>query len=194
MAEFTEVMRQAKRMCAAHGGMCNSRNCPLDNGEACRLATDQDGEDYSDVERIIMDWVAEHPDKPVPERCSCYSGAHEQGWPNRQVQTLYGGGEVNLDAPPGRYPLVCQSTREAEPRRKAIFTVAIKDLACEEMDIWTSAFSTRELAEEFMRAVRRKLAAYGVTTVQVCLDAGDLDGDVYLSWLDDRYGGEDDDN
>lgn len=193
MAEFTVVMRQAKRMCAAHGGMCNSRNCPLDNGEACRLATDQDGEDYSDVERIIMAWAAKHPDKPVPERCSCYSGAHEQGWPNRQVQTLYGGGELSLDAPPGRYPLVCQSTREAEPRRKAIFTVAIKDLACEEMDIWTSAFSTRELAEEFMRAVRRKLAVYGVTTVQVCLDSGDLDGDVYLSWLDDRYGGDGDD-
>lgn len=61
MAEFTEVMRQAKRMCTAHGGMCNSRNCPLDNGEACRLAADQDGEDYSDVERIIMAWAAEHP-------------------------------------------------------------------------------------------------------------------------------------
>ena len=44
-----------------------------------------------------------------------YQGAtHEQGWPNRQVQTLYGGGEVNFDAPPGRYPLVCQSTRETE--------------------------------------------------------------------------------
>lgn len=37
-------------------------------------------------------------------------------------------------------------------------------------------------------------AAYGVTTVQVCLDSGDLDGDVYLSWLDDRYGGDGDDN
>lgn len=66
MAEFTEVMRQAKRMCAAHGSMCISRNCPLDNGEACRLAADQDGEDYSDVERIIMDWVAEHPEPVYP--------------------------------------------------------------------------------------------------------------------------------
>lgn len=61
MAEFTEVMKQARRMCAAHGGMCNNRNCPLDNGEACRLAADQDGEDYSDVERIIVAWAAEHP-------------------------------------------------------------------------------------------------------------------------------------
>lgn len=66
MAEFTEVMRQAKRMCAAHGGMCNSRNCPLDNGEACRLAADQDNVDYNDVERIIMAWAAEHPAPRYP--------------------------------------------------------------------------------------------------------------------------------
>lgn len=66
MAEFAEVLRQAKRMCAAHGGMCNSRNCPLDNGEACRLAADQDGEDYSDVERIIMAWAKEHPAPRYP--------------------------------------------------------------------------------------------------------------------------------
>lgn len=56
MSEFTDVMEQARRMCEAHGGMCNHRNCPLDNGEACRLAADQDGEDYNEVERIIMDW------------------------------------------------------------------------------------------------------------------------------------------
>ena len=66
MAEFVDVMWQAKRLCAAHGGMCNSRNCPLDNGEACRLAADQDGEDYSDVERIIMAWAAEHPAPRYP--------------------------------------------------------------------------------------------------------------------------------
>lgn len=66
MAEFAEVMRHAKRMCAAHGSMCSSRNCPLDNGEACRLAADQDGEDYSEVERIIMAWAAEHPAPRYP--------------------------------------------------------------------------------------------------------------------------------
>lgn len=66
MAEFAEVMRQAKRTCAAHGGMCNSRNCPLYNGEACRLDPDRDGEDYSDVERIIMAWAKEHPEPRYP--------------------------------------------------------------------------------------------------------------------------------
>ena len=90
--------------------------------------------------------------------------------------------------------IILQTLNGEQPQRTTVYTVAIKDLECEEMDIWTSAFSTRALAEEFMREVRRRLAAYGVTTVQVCLDSGALDGDVYLSWLDDRYGGEDDDN
>ena len=66
MAEFVEVMQQAKRLCAAHGGMCISNNCPLDNGEACRLAADQDDVDYNGVERIIMAWAAEHPAPRYP--------------------------------------------------------------------------------------------------------------------------------
>lgn len=36
-----------------------------------------------------------------------------------------------------------------------------------------------------------KLAEYGITTTQVCLDSGYLDDDMYLSWLDDRYGSDD---
>lgn len=66
MSEFTEVMRQAKRMCAGGGGMCGASNCPLDNGEACRLLPDHDGEDYNELERIIMDWAAEHPEPVYP--------------------------------------------------------------------------------------------------------------------------------
>ena len=44
-----------------------------------------------------------------------YQGtAHEQGWPDQRAQTLHGGGELNFDVPPGRYPIVCQSTRGTE--------------------------------------------------------------------------------
>lgn len=79
MAEFVEVMRQAKRMCAAYGGMCKIRNCPMVDGESCRFAADQDGEDYSDVERIIMAWAAEHPAPRYPTwrewQESTFSGA-----------------------------------------------------------------------------------------------------------------------
>ena len=66
MAEFTETMRQAKRLCAAHYGMCSTNNCPLDSGEACRLNIDPDGEDYNELERIIMDWAKEHPEPVYP--------------------------------------------------------------------------------------------------------------------------------
>ncbi len=72
MSEFTEIMRQAKRLCAAHGGMCNMRNCPLDDGEACRLLPDHGGEDYNELERIIMGWAAEHPEPVYP--------SWEEGW------------------------------------------------------------------------------------------------------------------
>lgn len=72
MAEFTEIMHQARRLCAAHGGMCITNNCPLDNGETCRINVDHDGEDYNELKRIIMDWAAEHPEPVYPN--------WEEGW------------------------------------------------------------------------------------------------------------------
>ena len=72
MSEFTEIMRQAKRLCAAHDGMCSMRNCPLESGEACRLNIDLDGEDNNELERIIMDWAKEHPEPVYP--------SWEEGW------------------------------------------------------------------------------------------------------------------
>lgn len=74
MAQFIETMRQARRLCAAHGGMCNANNCPLNNEEAdvCCLLPDHAGEDYGDVERIIMDWAKEHPELVYP--------SWEEGW------------------------------------------------------------------------------------------------------------------
>lgn len=72
MAEFTETMRQAKRMCSAHGGICSYRCCPLANGETCRLNVEFDGEDYNELERIIMGWAAKHPEPVYP--------SWEEGW------------------------------------------------------------------------------------------------------------------
>ena len=78
MAKFTEVMRQAKRLCAAHDSMCYYRNCPLDNGNECRMNIDLDGEDYNELERIIMDWAAEHPEPVYPS----WEDAWKQIFPN----------------------------------------------------------------------------------------------------------------
>ena len=64
MAKFTEVMRQARRMCKTHE-YCGS--CPLwDTAESfCRIDT----ECYSDdsvIENIVMQWAAEHPEPVYP--------------------------------------------------------------------------------------------------------------------------------
>ena len=32
--------------------------------------------------------------------------------------TVYGGGELNFDVPPGRYPIVCKSTRGIDPPKE----------------------------------------------------------------------------
>ncbi len=49
-----------------------------------------------------------------PEHDGYQGTEHEQGWPDQRMQTVFGGGEVRFDSAPGRYPLVCQSTRETE--------------------------------------------------------------------------------
>ncbi|MDY5350576.1 MAG: DUF551 domain-containing protein [Candidatus Ventricola sp.] len=57
-----------------------------------------------------------------------YQGtAHEQGWPDQRAQTLHGGGELNFDVPPGRYPMVCQSTRETEEGHAAGQWISVED-------------------------------------------------------------------
>nr|DAH18757.1 MAG TPA: hypothetical protein [Caudoviricetes sp.] len=87
MAEFTEVMRQAKRLCAAHDSMCASSNCPLDNEEvdACRLLPDHDGEDYNELERIIMDWAAEHPEPVYPT----WKDSWKQMFPEADIERVF---------------------------------------------------------------------------------------------------------
>ena len=57
-----------------------------------------------------------------------YQGtAHEQGWPDQRAQTLHGGGELNFDVPPGRYPMICQSTRETEEGHAAGQWISVED-------------------------------------------------------------------
>lgn len=78
MAEFTEVMRQAKRLCAAHvpieSGDINCENCALwctiGNVSFCRFS----GQSFvaiskvndAETEAIVMKWAAEHPEPVYP--------------------------------------------------------------------------------------------------------------------------------
>ena len=63
--------------------------------------------------------------KPVYD--GYHGTAHEQGWPDQRAQTLHGGGELNFDVPPGRYPMVCQSTRETEEGHAAGQWISVED-------------------------------------------------------------------
>ena len=62
MAEFQDVMRQAKRMCDA-----NCEECPLHYtvGPICPIAVTGNDE-IAETERIVMDWAAAHPEPRYP--------------------------------------------------------------------------------------------------------------------------------
>ena len=70
MAEFKEVMRQAKRMCRSFGEACDGCKLHWFDGETlCLLSgtpeTWHDSE-MPDAERIVMDWAAENPETRYP--------------------------------------------------------------------------------------------------------------------------------
>ena len=51
-----------------------------------------------------------------------------------------------------------------------------------EFDPWTSVFSTREKATEFLIKVEDEITARDLE-FEVCLDSGEIDGEEYLSWF-----------
>jgi hypothetical protein len=68
MAEFQEVVKQAKRMCKAQH---NCYECPANvicNVNEChkRISCVASISDYKNVERIVMNWAAEHPEPMYP--------------------------------------------------------------------------------------------------------------------------------
>lgn len=72
MAEFTEVMRQARRMCEAfRDGHCSE--CPIGNATVLECGITVTSEmDCEEVERRVMQWAQEHPEPVYP--------TWEEGW------------------------------------------------------------------------------------------------------------------
>lgn len=66
MAQFVEFMKQARRMCNMQKDTC--KDCPVGTmeGRICRLNVIEISEDDVEVERIVMDWAAEHPEPVYP--------------------------------------------------------------------------------------------------------------------------------
>lgn len=67
MAEFTEVMRQAKRMHDMYSrGGYPCADCPLDCSDGRCMLDFNDKFKPEEVECYIMDWAAEHPEPVYP--------------------------------------------------------------------------------------------------------------------------------
>ena len=66
MAQFTEVMRQVRRMCESFSdGNCSE--CPIGDANALECGITATSEmDCKDVERLVMQWAAEHPEPVYP--------------------------------------------------------------------------------------------------------------------------------
>ena len=66
MAEFTDVMRQARRMCETFCD-ANCSKCPIGNAKALECGITPTSEmDCKEVERRVMQWAAEHPEPVYP--------------------------------------------------------------------------------------------------------------------------------
>lgn len=78
---------------------------------------------------------------------------------------------------------------EEEERFSGIWTVSIKDRLEPEMSIWTTAFSTEKKADDFVEKAKERLKSYGaLDTTDVIKDRSYLDDEMYLDWIDDRWG------
>ena len=66
MSEFTEVMRQARRMCESFSdGHCSE--CPIGNAKVLECGITVTSEmDCKEVERRVMQWAQEHPEPVYP--------------------------------------------------------------------------------------------------------------------------------
>ena len=66
MAKFTEVMRQARRMCESfRDGHCSE--CPIGNANSLECGITVTSEmDCKEVERRVMQWATEHPAPVYP--------------------------------------------------------------------------------------------------------------------------------
>lgn len=84
MAEFQEVVRQAKRMCKAHE---DCEECKLNGDASCPFCINperwEDGASEA-IERIIMDWAAKHPEPTYPTWNEWYKAT----FPNSNYHTI----------------------------------------------------------------------------------------------------------
>ena len=71
MAEFTEIVKQAHRMCGSYDDKCDT-SCPLgsannpDGLKLCQYIGFTDLESAKEIEKRVLVWAAEHPEPVYP--------------------------------------------------------------------------------------------------------------------------------
>lgn len=82
MAEFTEIIKQAKRICNMYGtDEVQCKGCPLNSHNGCRIfynCFDCDDTYFIKIEKYIMDWAKENPETVYPS----WEEAWKQLFPN----------------------------------------------------------------------------------------------------------------
>lgn len=95
MAQFSEVMRQAKRMCEAfRDGNCSK--CPIGNANVLECGITVTSEmDCEELERRVMQWAAEHPEHVYPSWNEWYKKSFQDAYydGNRMCPMIFGDGE-----------------------------------------------------------------------------------------------------
>ena len=92
MAEFVEIMRQARRICLEHPGDCYE--CPLydDEWSGCRFDLTEEYLYDDTTERIVLKWAEDHPELVSPS----WFDAWQQLFPGAKIvpcPELYFGAE-----------------------------------------------------------------------------------------------------
>jgi len=79
MAEYVEVMEQKRRMCNSYALCC--MGCPLEAINFCgKNSGERTSADFSEVERRVMAWAAEHPKPVYPSYLEVFGWGHEKTW------------------------------------------------------------------------------------------------------------------
>lgn len=72
MTEFSEIVKQARRMCEYYSHDRRCAVCPLSSEKSstksslCMTITEIDEQDAIEIERIVTEWAKEHPEPTYP--------------------------------------------------------------------------------------------------------------------------------
>lgn len=74
MAEFVQTMKDWRRMCKEKRGMCKDCGLKAAGNECCAI---YDGDmDYANVETVVTNWAAEHPEPKYPTWAEWLESVH----------------------------------------------------------------------------------------------------------------------